>query len=282
MALLKITFDTNTLKGAVTPDLYAGKRDHAACLAVHEALRSGRIKGFFSEAIVALDALGRDDKVNVVGGARIESKTHATGAYTVMISIGPRWRRTPINQLFLERLQGALDLGMRAIMGPRRFADSLAVQGFGDDFYDSYSNPTELVARGEKANEVDAALARRGLGHARAVRLGLEYSEREGDGGEWWPQGLGRARDPHERKQVWAAINEWADGDAVAGHVGRGNDLFCTYDYGKKAGQQSALHPTHRGWLTETFGIEFVTLPELARRLACKETTPTRKASTSK
>jgi hypothetical protein len=47
MPALKVTFDTNALKGAVTPELCVGKRDYAACLAVHEALRSGRIKSFF-------------------------------------------------------------------------------------------------------------------------------------------------------------------------------------------------------------------------------------------
>ena len=86
--------------------------------------------------------------------------------------------------------------------------------------------------------------------------------------GEWWPQGLGRARDAAERRKVWAAINEWADGDAIAAHVGHGNDLFCTHDYGKSSGPQSALHPTHRTWLKEAFGVEFVTPLELAERLA--------------
>ncbi len=157
------------------------------------------------------------------------------------------------------------------MMGPRRIPDSLAVQGFGDDFYAPYADPTELIARGERANEVDAALARRGLGRARAVRLGLEYSRRDGMEGEWWPQGLGRARDAAERKKVWAAINEWADGDAIAAHVGHGNDLFCTHDYGKNSGPKSALHPTNRTWLKETFGIVFVTLSELAERLAHEE-----------
>jgi hypothetical protein len=46
------------------------------------------------------------------------------------------------------------------------------------------------------------------------VQLGLEYSQWDGMDGEWWPQGLGRARDKAERKKVWATINEWADGDA--------------------------------------------------------------------
>ena len=233
---------------------------------------------FSSEAVVALDALGREDKIDVVGGARIESETWSKGPRAVTISIAARWDRTPIHPQFMELLQGALALGLRAVMGPRRFLDSLAVQGFGDDFYEPYSNPAELVARGEKANEVDAALAGRGLGRARAVQLGLKYSQRDATDGEWWPQGLGRASDGPERKKVKAAINEWADGDAIAGHVGYGNDFFCTHDHGKNAGLQSALHPTNRTWLKETFGIEFVTLSELAERLAREEVTAPRPA----
>jgi len=207
MESVTVTFDTNTLRGVVTPDLCAGERHHAACQVVHEALRSGRIRGFFSEAVVALDALGREDKVDVVGGARIESETRSTGPNAVTISIGPRWDRTPINPQFLELLKGALALGMRAMIGPRRIPDSLAVRGFGDGFYEPDTNPAELLARGEKANEVDKALALRGLGRARAVQLGLEYSHRDGMDGEWWPQGLGRARDGAERHRLENALS---------------------------------------------------------------------------
>ncbi len=59
--------------------------------------------------------------VDVVGGARIESKTRSTGPNAITISIGARWDRTPISPQFLELLQGALALGMRAMLGPRRF-----------------------------------------------------------------------------------------------------------------------------------------------------------------
>lgn len=111
MPSLKVTFDTNTLQGVVTPDACARKRDDAAYLTVHDALRSGRIKGFFSEAVVTLDALDREDKVDVAGGARLESSTRATGARAVTISIGARWDRTPMSYQFQERLRGALALG---------------------------------------------------------------------------------------------------------------------------------------------------------------------------
>ena len=264
---MKVTFDTNTLKGAVTPELNDGKSAVSDCMAVNAALKTGRIRGYFSEAMVALDALGQQDKVDVVGGARIVSETRATGPRSMTISIGPRWQRTPISDIFLARLQAARALGMRAMIGPRRIGDSLPVKGFGDDFYESYAEPAELIARGEKANEVDAALASRGLGRARAVKLGLEYSERCGKTGEWWPEGLGRARGDTEREAVRQAINEWADGDAIAAHVGYRNGLFCTEDFGGGAGEQSALHPVQRAWLATAFGVVFVTLSELATRL---------------
>ena len=268
MSSLKVTFDTNTLKGAVTPDLCTSEPDHAAYVAVHEALKSGQITGYFSEAVFALDALGRQDKVDVVGGARIESQSYTTGPSAITISIGSRWPRTPVNQQFLDRIQAALALGMRALIGPRRMADSLSVQGFGENFYEPFASAEEIIARGGKANEVDAALARRGLGRARAVCLGLEYSKRDDATGEWWPQGIGRARNKAERKKVHEAINEWADGDAIAAHIGYGNDLFCTNDLGRSAGQQSALHPINRAWLQDTYGVEFVTISELGQRVA--------------
>jgi hypothetical protein len=264
---LNVTFDTNALEGVVAPDSKRAQPEHGTCVEVHEALRTGRIKGYFSEAVLALDAVGRDDKVDLVGSATITSKAHATGPSTITIAIGLQWTRPLINQLFLDRIRGALALGMRALVGPRRLGDSLAVNGFGDDFYAALSSPEELVASGERANEVDGALARRCLGRARAVKLGLEYSRREAAEGELWMQGLGRARTKGERKKVRKVINEWADGDAIAAHIGTGNDLFCTYDLGRGSGPCSALRPDNRAWLGHEYGVEFVTISDLADRL---------------
>lgn len=81
--------------------------------------------------------------------------------------------------------------------------------------------------------------------------LGLEHSKQHYATGEWWPPGLGRATTENERKKVRKAINEWADGDAIAAHVGYDNDLFCTHDDGRGAGQNSVFSQTHRAWLTE-------------------------------
>jgi hypothetical protein len=264
---LKVTFDTNALTGAVTPDLCIPHTDHAACVAVHEALKSGHITGYFSEAVVTLDVLGKEDKVAVVGGARIESESSSKGPSTFTISIGTRWPKTGINQISLDLVRTAQSLGMKALIGPRHLGNSLSVHGFGETFYENLLFPADLE-RASKTNEVDAALAQRGLGRTRAVELGVEYSKRDDSSGECWMQGLGRARNDTERRGAHRAINEWADGDAIAAHIGYGNDLFCTHDKGGRSRQRSSLHPSHRAWLRSGYGVEFVTLSGLADRLA--------------
>lgn len=50
----KVTFDTSTLSDVVDPDKYAGSADYAAYRAVHDAVKTGRVLGFFSEAVVHL------------------------------------------------------------------------------------------------------------------------------------------------------------------------------------------------------------------------------------
>src|SRR5471032_499487 len=96
--LLKITFDTNTLDRVVRPHRYDGEGDHPAYLIVHDALKAGRINGYFSEAVVALDGIGRPDKVDMVGAGRVVSESRATGPYSVELTVGRKWPAKPINQ----------------------------------------------------------------------------------------------------------------------------------------------------------------------------------------
>jgi hypothetical protein len=271
MPTLKVTFDANTLTGAVTPDLCSDSSDpanHAACLSVHDALKAGQIKGYFSEAVVALDLLGKADKVEMVGKARVESETSAaaTGPAMCTISVGTRWSVPAMHQKSQDLIRAAQKLGMKALIGPRHLGNSPPVHGFGDDFYENYASVADLVAGSGKTHEVQAAILRRRLGRGRVVELGLEYSERDNASGEIWMQGIERARNDTERKAVRRAINEWADGEAIAAHAGYGNDLFCTNDHGKGAGQRSVLHPNNRAWLQSDYGIEFVSMIELAQR----------------
>jgi hypothetical protein len=75
---------------------------------------------------------------------------------------------------------------------------------------------------------------------------------------------LGCPQDSTEQKKINRAVAEWADGDSVAAHYGYGIDLFCSEDFGKNASPASVFDDDSRAWLTEVFGIRFVTLGQLA------------------
>jgi len=83
-----------------------------------------------------------------------------------------------------------------------------------------------------------------------------------------WFQGLRRAKSNGERQKVAKAVAEWADGDSVAAHYGYGIKLFCSEDFGSGASKASVLDPDNRAWLTGTFGIQFVTMAQLADMVA--------------
>jgi hypothetical protein len=207
-------------------------------------------------------------KAEVLGAARFVSETASTGPNQITIALGPRWKRVDIDHRILTRIKTARAIGMRGLIGPRRFGDGLVVRGFGEDSYESYPSGAAFVASADTANALDAAIVARGLGRAQVIELAKFFSERDGADGEWWPQGLERTRSAAERKKVRLAVNEWADGEALAAHAGYGNDLFCTDDRGGDLGDRSILHPSHHAWLSETHGVIFVNVAELAERLA--------------
>jgi hypothetical protein len=265
---VSVTFDTNTLSGVVDPDQQFGAADHAAYQAVHAAVKMRNIRGYFSEALVTLDAIGRKAKAEVLGASRFASETASTGPNQITITLGPRWKHVDIDHRILARIETARAMGMRALIGPRRFGDSLVARGFGESFYEPYPSGAAFVTAAGTTNALDAAIVARGFGRAQVVELAKFFSERDGADGEWWPQGLERTRSAAERKKVRLFVNEWADGEALAAHAGYGNDLFCTVDGARDLGNRSILHPSHRAWLSEMHGVTCVNVAELPQRLA--------------
>jgi hypothetical protein len=105
----------------------------------------------------------------------------------------------------------------------------------------------------------------RGVGRKVVEALGANLAQTQLRDVSWF-EGLGLTHSQQELKQVADAVGEWADGDAVAAHVGYKNDLFCTRDAGISAGN-SILGAANRAWLLATFGVVFVTPAELAGKL---------------
>jgi hypothetical protein len=78
---------------------------------------------------------------------------------------------------------------------------------------------------------------------------------------------LNLAQDDHEHKEIQKAVGEWADGDSIAAHIAYGNDFFCTGDEGKSAEGTSILDSDNRKWLEASYGLQFITLRDLARKV---------------
>lgn len=263
---MKVTFDTNTIDRIARPERYLTEPSQADYIKIHAALRAGKLKGYFSETLVTLEGIENKDRVAVLGSTRVVSDSRSTGETVIGITIGLKQDRNPLHPEFSERVRAVLAIGMRALRGPARMVVGFSWRDDDGSFYEPVEPVEELVRRREKANEVAAALEARGLGRAKALSLGLEFSKRAGTAGELWLQGLSRAQ-ADEHKKVQRAIAEWADGDSIAAHIGYGNDFFCTHDEGKGGGGPVAFDAANRAWLAITYGVSFVTLPGLAAKV---------------
>jgi hypothetical protein len=231
---------------------------------IRDSLAAGSLRGYFSETLVTLEAIENKDRIGVLGSTRLETQTRATGENTITVSISVQQNRKPLPPEFSRRIQAAQKLGIRALRGPARIG-WISVKDDDGSFFGPEDDVLQLAARRDKAGEVATAIAQRGLGYAAAVDLGLQFSARDGNVGEWWLQALRRAKDEPECKKVQKVIAELADAESIAAHVGYGIDVFCSEDKGRSTGgMPSILNRTNRAWLTSTYGVKFVTLTELA------------------
>lgn len=264
-ALLTVTFDSNALEAVARPELRAKDPVHASYVAIHRAVKDGRIKGYFSQTYCTLEGIQSKDRPDVLGKTRVETSSTSPDRNTVNIRIGIRHHRKPLHMAHDAALQAALLLGMRALRGPARMVDGLVIKDPDDTIYVNESIE-QMIEHRSMANEVASTIESRCVGRAVALELGLKFNERAGVTGELWLQGLARAN-PDELGLVRKAIGEWSDGDAIASHVGYGIEVFCTNDLGRSAGGPSILNAENRAWLTGTYGVVFVTPTELAQRI---------------
>jgi hypothetical protein len=255
---LRVTFDSNAYRQVINT---GSARDAAPCelQKINRAVKGGRIRGYLSESLVTLEGIENKDRARVLGSARLESQTQATGDNTITISLSVRQDRKPLNPGFSEWIQAARKLGMRFLRGPARIGWIRVEDGDGT-LFEPDESVLELAALLDKVNEAVTAIETRGLGRAIGVQLGLKFGTQSGASG-WWLQGLPLANNA----QVQKAISEWADADSIASHIGYKIDLFCTRDKGgSRGGAPSILDGTNQAWLTATYGVQFATLTELA------------------
>lgn len=128
---------------------------------------------------------------------------------------------------------------------------------------DSYFFPeteTEQSTRLEKSFAVDSAIMRRGCGFSQLKALiPIDTPKNE----PWY-----RYLTACDNGTVAKAMAEWADGDAVAGHIAYQNHFFCTHDRGNSARPNSILADSNRDWLEKKYSARILNLHDLACQLA--------------
>jgi hypothetical protein len=262
--MFKVTFDTNSFDKAARPHVYTKDPDHTHFARVNGAIKDGRVTGFICETGVTLEGIKVDDRAKVFGSTTLATNMSAEENSSI-IRVNMKMEqplRSELRPKQVERFAAALDLGMRLLGAPRTGIPHVEMPNC-----NPYAKETEaeLSSRLERYFQIAEAIEQRGLGSVRAGQLAQRLASRAGATVPWFKV-LGAVQDIHETREVARAIAEWADADSIAAHYGYGNDMFCTRDEARH-GHPSILDSDNRKWLSETFGIRFVDLRELAALL---------------
>ena len=212
--------------------------------------------GFFSETLVTIEGIQTKDRPTVLSSSRLVSSSSSENKNSITLKLAFQQDRNPPEPRFSGRIQAARSLGMRALMVPRLLGSGVCAKDDDGTFFEPIGDLEQFLAR---AVRLRSEIGARDIGHAVAIKLGLDGLSQPG----LWYEGRRHA----SRNKVKEAVAEWADGDSLVAHYGYGIDLFCSRDCGKNAGKASVLHPDNRQWLSEEYGIQFVTLAELAKRV---------------
>lgn len=253
---LRVTFDSNAWQMSVLPSLASNDYRFADFVIIHDALQGRQILGFICETVGTLEAIRNDGRkayfTSIRPTVNVQFVNGAPGQALLKIDVASAHDQHPgLPRVLEERLQLAIGLGMRVMRAPRMVVPIPALMLDLSVFADETDVPTAAI-RDNRWGEVVETIEQRCVGSA------LLRSLRETVGGR---------AEAIKETDFASAVAEWADGDSVAAHVAYNNDLFCTEDQGKSAGRRSIFDPSNRQWLTVTYGVQFVTVRELAERL---------------
>ncbi len=282
--VLRVTFDTNVLDLACRPERFPKDPRQPQMKKVHSALANGKLKGFYSETMLTIEGIMRRDRADVFAATQtvmhpetsqitdyadlpnvIQEKVGSGDLETIAMEFRVEQpRRKPLHPEVLERVKAAKTLGVKVLKGVPRIG-AYHLTDHAGEYYLGRGEGDDLKAWIDKAHEVARAIEARGIGFAQVKALGRNMSA--SDPASAWFQSLDQATDVHQERSVERAFSEWADGDSVAVHVAYGIDVFCSADVGNSNATNSVLDPIHRSWLTETYGVRFMTFEDLADNL---------------
>jgi len=256
----RITFDTNISNVIHDPEKWPDLVTPEIARKIRAAIGDGLILGFVSEGSVFVECLSFPDKLAylaVAGGPdlRPSPDPRMVAMFDDLAKLGMKLLHAPLigSEKFVESFAWATDDIFNAQVRHDRFTS------FGRPL--PRHQPLQQYGRSLLAHQppVPERKIFNQTPHSFSASLTQDWAiaiKREWDGN---PGG----RKAFE-KVVRPAIGEWCDALIVGSHFGYGNDVFCTTDTGRNAGERSLLHHSNRANL-KAQGITIMTPAELVQ-----------------
>lgn len=266
---MKVTFDSNAYRQAVDPARSCRDASLPELQKIHDALKNGAMKGYLSETLATLEGVQNAQRgayfSSVMPKVKAVPEALPGGGIKIGLTIGADDDLHPGLHPIVARWVGdAMALGLKFLYAPRISAprpSDLAAGSFEvEDTEPERKNRQELFFK--VGREIDA----RGVGFAKIKQIAERIRARSKSSAPWYSL-LNMAIDEREHREIQKAVSEWADGDTIAAHIGYKIDLLCAGDKGQSAGAGSVFDAANRLWLEQTYGVQFVTLSELAAGL---------------
>ena len=281
--VLRVTFDTNCVDPVCRPNRFPNDPRQQSMHKVHDALKQGKIEGFYSVTMLTIEDIQRTDRADVFSGTRTVMQPEES-KFTKNADLPDALRkevgtedllevhheirveqpdRKPLHREVVARVRAAKAIGVKVLKAVPRVG-AYRIDDPNGDYYLDPGRGCALEAWHDKVCKVARAIEDRSVGMAQIKELGKGLGESGPE--SLWFESLDRATDIHERRRVERAFAEWADGDSIAAHVAYGIDIFCSDDFGKSNPDGSVLDQDNRAWLSQTYGVQFATIEELAGR----------------
>jgi hypothetical protein len=241
---MKITFDSNAWEKIFNPG--------NGCSATIAVLNAKLIQGFICWTSFRIEAIRKSNRAAYFQQPHMDFDVGAKiveGRPWLTFSLGPddsRHPGPPAKQR--EKLDRAFEAGVQLIHGgnwlglpcPREISDPARFVG---------ESELERAAREQRECDASWLIEQRGVGKA-------AFDDAEGGREK-------RVRDAAAEQRLSRACAEWADGETVSAHISYQHDFLCTDDRGRSAGI-SLFDEGNPRWLSETFGLRFMSTEELA------------------
>lgn len=224
---------------------------------IHEAIKTGKIKGFLSEVIFQIEAIKKADRNKFFDGSKASSfcseETDENGNIRINTCISRNYNDFPQGSNKVpEYLTEADSLGIKIVRNSRiGFPKSIVPENMFLKINDEKDFHRKNNKRGDVCNEIEN------------MGCGISHIRKLSPKGTPLCKILESAVKKQDENVVAKAFAEWADGDAIASCIGYGIDYFCTEDNGKAAGTYSVCAPANKTHLESLFPIKFISVQGL-------------------